>query len=219
MQSIDLSPDELLTTTRSVRRRLDLASPVEPHLLRECIEIALQAPMATALQSRVHFIVVTDPAQREALATLFRRAMEQMAGARRKLMDGLTAEGAISPDTLKRAFQSSDHLTDHLHEVPVHVIPCFSGRAEGLSVPEQSAIWGSIFPAVWSFLLAARARGLGGVITSTHLAFEREAADLLGIPYEQVMQVALIPLARTLGTSFKPGPRPPLAPAVHWDRW
>lgn len=219
MPSLDLSPDQLLTTTRSVRRRLDLASPVEPHLVRECVEIALQAPMATALQSRVHFVVVTDRAHREALAALFRRAFEQSTEIRRQIVDGLTADGAIPPAALSRAVQSSDHLTDHLHEVPVHVVPCISWRAEGLSAPEQSGLWGSVYPAVWSFLLAARARGLGGVVTSTHLTFEREAADVLGIPYEEVMQVALIPLARTLGTTFKPGPRPPLEGAVHWDRW
>jgi nitroreductase len=111
------------------------------------------------------------------------------------------------------------HLADHLHEVPVHVIPCIQGRTEGKSVFAQASRWGSIMPATWSFMLAARSRGLGSVWTSFHLAHEQEAAELLGIPYDEVMQAALIPVAYTIGTDFKPASRAPLESMVHWDRW
>jgi nitroreductase len=111
------------------------------------------------------------------------------------------------------------HLADHLHEVPVHVIPCIEGRTDGKSVFAQASRWGSVMPAAWSFMLAARSRGLGTVWTTFHLAHEEAAAELLGIPYDDVMQAALIPVAYTLGTEFKPAKRAPLDSMVHWDRW
>ena len=111
------------------------------------------------------------------------------------------------------------HLRDHLHEVPVHVIPCIEGRTDASGAFGQAASWGSIIPAAWSFMLAARSRGLGTCWTTFHLAHEREAAELLGIPYDDVMQAALIPVAYTLGTDFKPAVRAPLDSMVHWDRW
>ena len=111
------------------------------------------------------------------------------------------------------------HLVDHLEDVPVHVIPCIEGRTDGKGVFAQASRWGSIMPAAWSFMLAARSRGLGTVWTTFHLAHEREAAELLGIPYDEVMQAALIPVAYTVGTEFKPAKRAPLETFVHWDRW
>jgi nitroreductase len=114
---------------------------------------------------------------------------------------------------------SAQYLVDHLHEVPVHVIPCIEGRVENMPAAIQSGTGGSIFPAAWSFMLAARSRGLGTVLTGNHLFFEKEAAEILGIPYEQVAQVALIPVAYTLGTNFRPAARPPLDSVLHLDRW
>jgi nitroreductase len=114
---------------------------------------------------------------------------------------------------------SSAYLAEHLHQVPVLVVPCVEGRVENAPYLIQAVTWGSILPATWSFMLAARARGLGTAWTSLHLEYEREAADVLGVPYDQVMQVALIPVAYTIGTEFKPGQRIPLAQRVHWDTW
>jgi nitroreductase len=114
---------------------------------------------------------------------------------------------------------SSAYLAEHLHEVPVLVIPCLEGRIEDAPLLEQAVGWASIIPAAWSFMLAARGRGLGTSWTSLHLAYEREAAAVLGIPYEQVMQVGLIPVAHTLGEDFKPAQRKPRSERVHWDRW
>ena len=111
------------------------------------------------------------------------------------------------------------YLATHLHRVPVHVIPCVEGRTDHAPVVVQASRWGSIIPAAWSFMLAARARGLGTVWTTFHLRHEREAAELLGIPFEEVMQAALIPVAYTIGTDFRPAARAPLDAMVHWDRW
>jgi len=214
---LDLSIDELLTTTRSVRKRLDLTRPVEAEVIRECLKLALQAPTASTGQSW-HFVVVTDLAQREALAALYRKGAAHYAHARDQMRAAVPEEQEEA--TRASILASAQHLIDHLHEVPVHVIPCIEGRTENLSDSMQtSAHWGAILPATWSFMLAARSRGLGTVLTSLHLRFEQEAADVLGIPYERIMQVGLIPVAYTLGTRFKPAARKPLESVVHWDRW
>jgi nitroreductase len=218
MPILDLSIDTLLTTTRSVRKRLDLSRPVEPEVIRECLELALQAPTGSNAQSW-HFVVVTDPQQRQALAALYRkggaRYIEQIA----PLLQQRAAPSEQEARTLARIFDSSQYLIDHLHEVPVHVIPCIQGRTDHLPIIAQAGTWGSIMPAAWSFMLAARSRGLGTSLTSFHLFFEQEAAEVLGIPYQEVMQAALIPVAYTLGTDFKPAPRKPLESVLHWDRW
>jgi len=218
MPILDLSIDALLTTTRTVRKRLDLARPVEPEVIRECLELALQAPTASYSQDW-HFVVVTDPQQRQALATLYRkgaaRYMELMAPVFQQRMASSEQEAR----TLARIVGSGQYLIEHLHEVPVHVIPCIQGRTEHLPIIAQAARWGSIMPAAWSFMLAARSRGLGSSLTSFHLFFEQEAAQVLDIPYEEVMQAGLIPVAYTLGTEFKPAARKPLASVLHWDRW
>ncbi len=218
MPILDLSIDTLLTTTRTVRKRLDLARPVEPEVIRECLELALQAPTASYSQDW-HFVAVTDPQQRQALATLYRkgaaRYMELMAPVFQQRMASSEQEAR----TLARIIDAGQYLIEHLHEVPVHVIPCIQGRTEHLPIIAQAARWGSIMPAAWSFMLAARSRGLGSSLTSFHLFFEQEAAQVLDIPYEEVMQAGLIPVAYTLGTEFKPAARKPLESVLHWDRW
>jgi nitroreductase len=206
--NLELTPDEVLSTTRAVRRRLDLTRPVEREVIEECLRLAQQAPTASYSQGW-HFVIVTDAEERRALADLWRRAAEPYIDRR--------SSGASSQTT--KVVDSVRHLAEHLHEVPVHVIPCVEGRTDNAPVALQAARWASIIPAAWSFMLAARSRGLGSVWTSFHLLYEREAAELLGIPYEQVMQAALIPLAYTIGPDFKPGRRKPLETMVHWGRW
>lgn len=216
---LDLSVDELLTTTRAVRKRLDLTRPVEPEVIRECLELAVQAPTPGGAQNW-HFIVVTEASQREALAALYRRTAHAPGGQDDILAQMIaSAADAREAEVMRRKMAPAMHLTEHLHEVPVHVIPCVEGRAEDLPPIERAAHWGGIWPAVWSFMLAARSRGLGTVLTTLHLGYEREAAALLGVPYAQVMQVGLIPVAYTLGTAFKPAGRKPLDEVVHWNRW
>jgi nitroreductase len=210
---LDLSPDELLSTTRCVRRRLDLERPVEREVLEDCLRLAQQAPTAGYAEDW-HFVVVTDADKRLALAELWR------AGGRRYLgVDDPTALPAVVPPDRKRLVESVVHLYEHLHEVPVHVIPCIEGRTDGKSLLQQAGRWTTIAPATWSFMLAARSRGLGTAWTSFHLAHEREAARILGIPYDEVMQAALIPVAYTNGGPFRPARRRGLDTMVHWDEW
>ena len=205
---LELTPDELLSTTRAVRKRLDLSRPVERSVIEECLRLAQQAPTASYSQNW-HFVVVTDAEKRAALGELWREVAYPY----------LQRGGGPRAGQMQRIGDAVVHLADHIHEVPVHVIPCVEGRYEGKSNPLVASMFGSIVPAAWSFMLAARARGLGTVWTTFHLMHEQKAAEILGIPYEKVTQVALIPLAYTIGTDFKPGRRRSLDSMVHWDSW
>ena len=219
MSLLDLTPDQLLSTTRSVRKRLDLTRPVEPELIRECLELAVQAPTGGNTQFW-HFVVVTDAEKRKALGEFYRQGFESAYGGGAASSQRRPAQQ--SPEavhTQERILSSSQYLAAHMHEVPVLVVPCIQGRLDGTPSSTQAGAWGSILPAVWSFMLAARARGLGTAWTTLHLGHEKEAAEVLGIPYEKVTQAALIPLAYTIGTNFQPGPRKPLDQVLHWDQW
>jgi len=214
---LDLGPDELLSTTRAVRKRLDLDRPVEPGLVRECIEMAAQAPTGSNAQGW-HFVVVTDPAKRARLGELYREGFELFYGDRDAAIAGMPQDDPGYLDTQHRVVDSAAYLAEHMGEVPVHVIPCIEGKVTEGPVALHAGIWGSLLPAAWSFCLAARARGLGTCWTTLHLIREQEAAELLGIP-DNVMQGALIPVAHTKGTDFKPGPRRDLSRVVHTDGW
>jgi nitroreductase len=214
MSTLPLSPDELLTTTRSVRKRLDLTRPVPMELVRECLEIALQAPSGSNAQ-RWHWIVVTDPGQRAAIGDLYRRAFEAYAQA------GGTNADRYAHDPARQAVQqrvgaSAVWLAEHMGEVPVLVIACYKSGA--LPDGNQAGLWGSLLPAAWSYMLAARARQLGTAWTTLHLVHEAEVAQLLGIP-DNVRQGVLIPTAFYTGETFKPAPREPLDTVLHLDRW
>lgn len=217
MPLLDLNPDQLLSTTRAVRKRLDFTRPVEPEVLRECLELAMQAPTGSNRQNW-HFVIVTDAEKRKGIADLYRKSFASYRAS------GPAQFRSVNPEqraqTQQRIVSSSDYLAEHMHEAPVLVIPCISGRLDQVSTTVgQAGSWGSILPAVWSFMLAARARGLGTVWTTLHLVYEKETAEILGIPYEKITQTAMIPVAYTLGTDFKPGPREPLDTIVHWDQW
>ncbi|HEV2235965.1 MAG TPA: nitroreductase family protein [Ktedonobacterales bacterium] len=221
MPSLDLTPDQLLTTTRSVRKRLDLTRPVEPELIRECLELATQAPTGGNRQNW-HFMVVTDAAKRQALGDLYRRGAEiylKLPMNQPEAFAKLREQDPERAEVQLRVSRSSRYLIEHIHEVPVLVIPCIFGRTEGTHIFEQAGVWGSILPAAWSFMLAARVRGLASAWTTFHLFFEKEAADVLGIPYDKVMQTALLPVAHAIGTDFSPAPRVPLETITHWDQW
>lgn len=212
---LQLTPDELLSTTRAVRRRLDLSRPVAPELVEQCLDLALQAPSGGNRQ-QWSFVVVTDPDRRVALGELYRRGFD------RYRSDGIGSSKAESPppsDAQKRVIRSARYLADHMHEVPVLLVPCVRGRTDGASVVTQASAFGSILPAVWSFMLAARSRGLGTAWTTVHLFHEREAAEVLGIPFDEVMQVAMIPVAHTVGTDFRPGRRRDTDDVVRWESW
>ena len=214
MTSFDVGEtDRLLTTTRAVRKRLDLARPVERSVVLECLRVGLQAPSGGNVQPW-RWMVVDDPDKRAGLAELYQRAYAPYIAMQK---EAVVAAGGRDDNAILR---SSDHLAEHLAEVPVHVIPCIEGRLDqGAPVALQAAVWGSLLPAAWSFMLAARSRGLGTCWTTLHLVFEQQAQELLGIP-DDVTQGALIPVAHVLGgTDFKPGPRRDLDRMLHRDTW
>lgn len=214
---MDLSTvDHLLTTTRSVRKRLDFSRPVDPAVITRCIELALQAPTGGNAQGW-SFVVVTDAAKRQSIADLYRKAFEAYS----KDPNVLEAYGRGDERhkrQLARVLDSAVYLAEHMHEAPVMVIPCIEGRVEKTGVLMQAGFYGSILPAAWSFMLALRSRGLATAWTTLHLMFEQEAAKVLGIP-EHVTQSALFPVAHYTGEDFKPATRQPTERFVHWDTW
>ena len=204
--------DKLLSTTRSVRKRLDLDKPVPRAIIEECIGLSQQAPTGTNAQGW-RWIVVEDADKRAALADIYRKTADVY------LTDQANAALQASDQQTARVLGSAKYLAENLQRVPVHVIPCLEGRLpEGTPLVAMAATMASIFPAVWSFQLALRARGLGSCLTSLHLFHEQAAAELLGIP-DNIMQVALLPVAYTRGTDFKPATRPAASTIIHWDSW
>lgn len=202
--------DTLLTTTRAVRKRLDLERPVPREVVLECLRLALQAPTGGNTQ-RWRWLVVDDPGKRAGLAELYRRACEPYMAMQRKAIE------ASGRTDMARIIDSTMYLNDHLHEVPVHVVPCALDRPP--ADPAMAAgFFGSIVPAAWSFQLALRSRGLGSAWTTLHLQYEKEAAELLGIP-DTVTQVALLPVAYTKGTDFKPAARRPAEEVTYFNGW
>lgn len=217
-RELDLTTDELLSTTRAVRKRLDLERDVPLEVIRECIELAVQAPSGSNRQGWHWVIVVTDAPQRRSLGELYRKAFEEYASSR--YFPGNQLTGDVEADAARqRVADSARYLAEKMGEVPILVLPCQSGRLDTASSAESASYWGSLFPAAWSFCLAARSRGLGTSWTTLHLRYEREAAEILGIPYDKVSQGALLPVAYTLGTDFKPAARTDLDRIVHIGGW
>ena len=215
---LNLSVDEVLSTTRAVRKRLDFEKPVEPEIIKECLEAAIQSPTGSNAQSW-QWLVVTDPEQRAALADLYKQGWDLYAQ-----MEG-NVQTAYKGDDEKRIAQqnrvqsSAAYLAENFEKVPVMMIPILPGRYEGLPSVASAAMLGSILPGAWSFMLAARERGLGTAWTTIHLMFEEQAAEVLGIDYQSYTQCALITCGYSKGTDFKPAERPPLETVLHWDRW
>ena len=214
MPTLALTPDELLTTTRTVRKRLDLTRPVPMELVRECLEIALQAPTGSNRQGW-QWIVVTDADLRARLGAIYGEVTATY------LDSGRSASSLFADDPERAAVQarvgsSAAWLGEHMGEVPVMVVPCI--EAQALPAGNQAGLWGSLLPAVWNYMLAARARGLGTAWTTLHLTREAEVAEILGIP-AGYHQAALIPTAYYTGETFKPAARMPLDDVLHLDRW
>jgi len=208
----------VLTTTRAVRKRLELGRAVDPEAIRECLDIALQAPTGSNRQVW-HFVVVTDPAMIATLGDLYRRAMVIA-------KQQVSVLGRIEPTDQSyydaqtaRVLDSSGYLAEIIDRVPGILIPCVEGNFAELEGAPLFSLAGSVIQAAWSFMLAARNRGIGTVWTTVHLALEQEVAELLGIPYPTVSQVALIPFGYTIGTDFKQATREPLERVLHWDTW
>ena len=212
MTLLPLRPDELLTTTRSVRKRLDLDRPVPLDVVRECLEVALQAPTG-GNQQTWHWIVVIDPALRAQIGEYYRRSFTAYRDTR-----GEARGSAEKVAATARVATSADWLAEHMGDVPVHVIACLFTGTDELPAGNQAGLWGSLLPAAWSYQLAARARGLGSAWTTLHLVYEKEIAELLRIP-SKVHQGVLLPTAYFTGETFRPAHREPLDSVLHVDRW
>ena len=198
--------DRLLTTTRAVRKRLDLNRPVALSVVRECLELAIQAPTGSNAQTW-RWIVVTNAEKRQALAALY-----QNPPADRRQGQSVPAPVVADSPQQQRIMASARFLLEHLHQVPVLVVPCIlnAGGAAGWAP--------SIYPAVWSFILALRSRGLGSTITTAHIYRQEEAAALLGIP-DGYVQAGMLPVAYYTGHTFKPAMRRPLEEVAFHDGW
>jgi len=219
MTVLPLTPDELLTTTRSVRKRLDLTRPVPMDLITECLQISLQSPSG-GNQQGWHWMVITDAGTRAAIGELYRRSTERYLAARARVMSGPGAPDPDSPEaqTMRRIRASSAYLGEHMGEVPVQVIACIEVNTPWEAGENQAGLWGSILPAAWSYMLAARARELGTAWTTLHLVYEKEAAEILGLP-GNIRQGVLIPTAYYTGETFRPAPRRPVQQVMHINRW
>jgi nitroreductase len=218
MALLPLTTDELLSTTRAVRKRLDFERPVPDDVVRECVDLAMQSPSGSNNMT-MQFVVVRDAAKRAALGEIYRQCYgiySQMDGVYIRSID----KGEESANAQQqRSADSADFLGQHMGDAPVLVIPCTFGRIDNVPAMMGASIGANVMPAMWSFMLAARARGLGTCWTTVHLMMEQAAADVLGIPFDQVQQICMSPLAYTKGTDFKPATRPDADTIIHWDGW
>lgn len=216
--STTLTPDELLSGTRQVRRHMDYERPVPRELLEECLDIARQAPTASNMQPW-SFVVVTDPERKAAIGEQYRKSWaiyETMPIAAGNLhYAGDDERNAVQQGVMR----SATYLAERYHEVPAMVIPCLAGRFDGENGVFQCTMYSSVIQASWSFQLAARTRGLATCWTTLHLIHEREVAEILGIPYDEVQQIGLITVGYATKDKFKPNLRGPLDEIVHWEAW
>ena len=213
---LNLSADEVLATTRSVRKRLDFDRTVERQIVMECLELALQAPTGSNSQGW-QWVFVEDQGKKDALAAIYRERFEMYRTMPRATYD----EGDTRAERMDAVVDSAGYLSDNFEKVPIMMIPCIKSRVDPNAGTAGSAgMWGSLLPAVWSMMLALRERGIGSAWTTLHLVGDGEqlAADLLGIP-DGYTQAGLFPIAHTLGTDFKPAKRLPAADVSHWDTW
>jgi nitroreductase len=213
--TLDLTFDEVLSTTRSVRKRLDFAKPVSREVLMECLDLALQAPTGSNSQGW-QWVFVEDAEKKKAIAAVY------LANAQVYLSSPAPeyGEGDTRGEQMGRVRDSASYLAEHMHEAPVLLIPCILGRDDKSPLGGVS-FWASLFPAVWSFCLALRSRGLGSCWTTLHLLNdgERTVAEILGIPYDEYSQGGLFPIAYTNGTDFRPAKRLPAESLTHWNNW
>jgi nitroreductase len=212
--TLNLTADEVLTSTRSVRKRLDFEKPVPREVIMECLDLALQAPTGSNAQGW-QFVFVEDEAKKKALADIYR------ANATPYLDLPKPQRGDIRDQQMDAVMGSAKYLNENFEKAPVLMIPCLEGRPDGMDAGMQASYWGSLLPAVWSFMLALRSRGLGSAWTTLHLIGdgEKQAAELLGIPFDKVTQGGLFPIAYTKGTDFKKAQRLPAEQLAHWDTW
>lgn len=212
----ELTPDQLLTTTRSVRKRLDFERAVSRELIAECLQVALQAPNGSNMNSW-RWLVIDEPEQVAAAAAVYNAGLDDYIESLGEAV-GDRYMGAEVPRH-ELLSESVDFLRKNMHRCPALLVPLFPGRTEGAGVFLQASLWGSIIQATWSFFLALRARGLGSAWTTGHLQREPEMAELLGVPIDAYTQVGLFPIAYTIGTDFHPAYRKPVSEVLSWNRF
>lgn len=217
MTLLDMSADDVLTTTRAVRKRLDFSKPVDDELIRECVATAMQAPSGSNVMT-MQFVVVKDAAKKAAIGKIYGECFDVY----RTLP---IYAGAVAKDTTDeqaqqaRVTDSANHLAERMGEAPALVLGCTLGRADNVPAMAAASMMGNILPGMWNFMLAARARGLGTAWTTLSLMREQEIAEIVGIPFDKVQQACLSPLAHTVGTDFKRATRPDPDTIIHWDTW
>lgn len=202
--------DRLLTTTRSVRKRMDFSRPVPREIIAECLDIAVQSPSGSN-QQKWHFLMIDDAETKSAVAAWYRKSFDAY-------RERSASNQGVAKQRQSEMFDSAVHLAEHMHEAPVLALFCIEGRVEDKGVAAQASTYGSILPAAWSFMLALRARGVGAAWTTLHLVYEREVAQILGIP-DNITQAVLLPVGYYLGEDFKPARRAPASEVTHWNRW
>jgi nitroreductase len=201
--------DRLLTTTKQVRKRLDLSRSVPHNELLECIGLADHAPMGGNLE-RNRWMIIDDDAKKSAIAVYFEAVGRPYLAANAELR---------GDDRSQRVIGSATYLVDHLAEVPALVLSMRLDRPPlDQSQGQAAAYYGSVLPGVWSFQLAARARGIGSAWTTFHLEHEAEVAELLGIP-PTVTQVCLLAVGYYTGDTFAAAPRRPASEVTYLNEW
>jgi nitroreductase len=219
MALLPLDADQLLSTTRAVRKRLDFSRPIEDSVIRECVDIAMQSPSGSNNMT-MQFVVVRDEAKRKAIGEVYRQCYEIYRSLDGIYIGSIEKSNEVENAQQSRSASSADFLGEHMGDAPALVIACNVGsRVEGAPAMMAASMMGNVLPAMWSFMLAARARGLGTAWTTVHLMMEQQVADIVGIPFETVQQACLSPLAYTKGTDFKPAARPDADSIIHWDTW
>jgi nitroreductase len=194
------SVDAVLSTARSVRRKLDFDRAVEPEAIYECVNIATQAPTGLGGETW-RFMVVTDADKKRRLAALYKGVLTDLARQR-----------GIEVKATQQA------LVDKLHEIPAMIFVCTTAERPGQEVAGQVAYYGSILPAAWSLMLALRARNLGATWTTLLSSRQREVAAILDMP-DGVTQTVMLPVAYTKGAKLRKADRLDAAEVTYWDTW
>ena len=214
---LNLSADDVLTSTRAVRKRLDFDRPVEREVIEECLQLAIQAPTGGNSQGW-SWVMITDDDKKRSLANIYKTNFAEYATL---AQSNSYREGDLRYEQRAKVTESALYLVENFHRAPVLMVPCILGKLDRVPTFAAASAWGSLLPAVWSFMLAARERGLGTAWTTIHLMNDGEerAAELLGIPFDTVTQAGLFPIAYTIGTDFRPAKRLPLDPILRWNQW
>ena len=198
---------EIMRTTRAMRRLKP--DPVPDDLVRKILEAGLCAANGGNNQ-RWRFLVVKDPAIKQAVQVFYKRAYDEVIGPR--YANSPPPPGS-DPARYHRQHQAVAYLTDHFHEAPVWIVAC---QDDGPGTPNRAS-GASVYPAVQNMLLAARALGLGCTLTTRHLLFEKESDAALGLP-SGVHSYAILPIGWPMG-KFGPVGRGKLENFVYAERW